>query len=77
MVKSNTVVSISQSATEKYTGSKDRFEVGDKLIFEYSAMRFPSDPPNTIILCGLKNKIRGDDVVGAVRSKGSDPSMMQ
>ena len=73
MVKSNTVVSIFEGVTKKYTCFKDRFEMGDKLIFEYSAVRFPSDPLNTIILCGLKDKIRGDDVFGAVHFTGFDP----
>ena len=73
MVKSNTVVSIFEGVTKKYTCFKDRFEMGDKLIFEYSAVRFPSDPLNTIILCGLKDKLKGDDVFGVVHSIGFDP----
>ena len=70
VVKSNTVVSISEDVTKKYTGFKDRFEVWDKLIFEYSGVRLPFDRPQTSLFCGLKDKITIDAVISAMHHTG-------
>ncbi len=73
VVKSNTVISISEGVTKKYTGFEDRFEVGDKLIFEYSAYRLRLDRPTKFLYCSLEDKIRNDEAMGAMHSTGFDP----
>ena len=72
VVKSNMVVSISEGVTKKYTGYKDRFKVGDKLIFSYHAR--PVDPEIPIggsLSCDLKDKARDEIVNMADHTLGS------
>ena len=72
VVKSNMVVSISEGVTIRYTGYKDRFEVGDKLILSYHAS--PIDPEIPIggsLRCNLKDKARDKIVNMADHTLGS------